>query len=414
MSPSRRGITLALGGGVAALALAVLVLLVQDARHGWPFSRHHDVPGATTAATGAGETPPAKRDSRASVHYDPARLEALGVHFTPVTLEPLDGRASTPAVVTPEESRLAHVHTRVTGWVERLYVSTGDRVSAGSPVAAIFSQELLASQTEYLSAMRRSAEVQGSVVLSSARARLEVLGLTARDIARLERSGAPQRLTTIVAPRGGVVVRRGVTVGTVVDPSTEIATIADLARVWAIVEVPESEATGLRAGGSAILRFPGSARGDIEAPIQFIYPTLTERTRTVRVRFALDNTDGALRPGMYGTATFEASARLAPTLPRDAIVDTGDSQHVFVRAPDGSLEPRKVTLGARSADRVAVLSGVAEGEEVVAGGVFLIDSESRLRAAGSAPAHAGHAPSSTRETPPAAPAPTNEHAGHGG
>jgi Cu(I)/Ag(I) efflux system membrane fusion protein len=413
-TPSRRTtLTLTIGAGVTVLA-TIAFLLVQDARHGWPFSRHHGLSVASPAVAAPSNPDHPARYSRAALQVDPERLEALGVRFTRVTLEPLSGRANYPAAITPEESRLAHVHTRVTGWVEQLHVNTGDRVQAGSPVAAIFSQELLASQTEYLAALRRSADLPGSAVLSSARARLEVLGLAPRDIERLERSGSPQRLTTLVSPRAGVVVKRGVTAGTAVDPSTEIMTIADLSRVWAVVEVPEREAAELRAGAKAVLRFPGSGRTDLEAPIDFVYPTLTERTRTVRVRFTLANADGGLRPGMYGTATFAGAARTMPTLPRDAIVDTGGSQHVFVRGADGTLEPRVVELGPRTADRVAVLSGVTEGDEVVASGVFLIDSESRLRAGGAAASHAGHAPApaDAQESPPPDSAPAPDHSGH--
>jgi Cu(I)/Ag(I) efflux system membrane fusion protein len=154
---------------------------------------------------------------------------------------------------------------------------------------------------------------------------------------------------------------------------------------------------------NANLAFPSAGKPMLTARVEFIYPTLTERTRTVRVRFEVGNSDGALRPGLFGTASFGEATRSALTVPRDAVVDTGETQHVFVRAANGILEPRSVRLGARVADRVEVLEGLAPGETVVASGVFLIDSESRLRASGGG-GHSGHA----------APREQADHSAHGG
>jgi len=217
-----------------------------------------------------------------------------------------------------------------------------------------------------------------------------VLGMSDRDIAALERRGTARRLVTIVAPRGGIVLRRGITTGTAVDPSTELLTIADLERVWVLAELPEADAPAVRVGAQATLAFPGSGRAPFTARVEFIYPTLTERTRAVRVRFTVPNEDGALRPGLYGTATFASTSHEGLTVARDAVVDTGESQHVFVRTADDVLEPRRVRLGARLKDRIEVLDGLAAGEQVVTAGVFLIDSESRLRASGGGTAHGAH------------------------
>jgi Cu(I)/Ag(I) efflux system membrane fusion protein len=415
-SPRRKSmLTLTLGAGVAVVVVAGL-LLVQDARHGWPFTRHHiqtapvagPPPAAANEAANAGA-------ARTAVRIDASQLAQLGVQFETVKPERLGSGGRHPAVITPDESRLSHIHTRVSGWVERLHVSTGDRVRPGQALASVFSQELFASQTEYLSALQRSSATPGSAVQAAARTRLKVLGMSDTDIERLAKSGTVQRLITISSPRAGVVLNRGVTVGTAVDPSTELMTIADLSRVWALAEVPEAESSTVRTGSKARLQFPGAGRASTEALVEFVYPTLTERTRTVRVRFAIDNSAGTLRPGVYGTVSFASSARETLTVPRDSLVETGESQHVFVRTSDGSLDPRVVRLGARVADRVEVLDGLQAGETIVTSGVFLIDSESRLRATGAAPAHAGHSkPGATEAAPPAAPATENEHAGHGG
>ena len=167
--------------------------------------------------------------------------------------------------------------------------TTGQVVRAGEPLARIFSQELLSSQTEYLTARRYAASGLTSAVVESGRTRLGVLGMSEAEIDAIERSGEPMRLVTVVAPQSGVVVHRGISVGTAVDPSTELVTVADLSSVWALAEVPESDSAAIGVGTLATLEFPGSGRAAFNARVEFIYPTLTERTRTVRVRLVVSN-----------------------------------------------------------------------------------------------------------------------------
>jgi Cu(I)/Ag(I) efflux system membrane fusion protein len=233
--------------------------------------------------------------------------------------------------------------------------------------------------------------------------------MTASEIDEIERTGEPKRLVTVVAPRSGVVVNRGVTVGTSVDPSTTLLTIADLSRVWVLAEVPEASIPGVRIGTPAELDFPASGRAPFPARVDFVYPTLTERTRTLRVRLSAPNPTGALRPGLYGNAVFQAAGQNVITVPRDAVVDTGLQQHVFVAVGD-MFEPRAVTVGVQLADRVEIRDGLREGEQIVAAGVFLLDSESRLRATGGAGGHQ-HGTPSGEPKPPAAPG-ADPHAGH--
>jgi Cu(I)/Ag(I) efflux system membrane fusion protein len=288
---------------------------------------------------------------------------------------------------------VSHGHARVSGWVEELYVdTTGAPVRRGQPVAAIFSQELFASQTEYLALLARGRETPSSAALEAARIRLAVLGMNDADIRALEREGVARRLVTVAAPRDGVVLRRNVSIGTAIDPSTELMTIVDLTQVWVLAEVPEAYTQGIEPGTAATLEFPGAGNEPLAATVAFVYPTLTDRTRSVRVRFVVPNAGGTLRPGMYGTASFDAADHEALTIPREAVVETGESQHVFVRTSEGGLEPRRVRLGRRLPERLEVLEGLSAGEQVVSSGVFLIDSESRLRASSGGSGHAAHAP----------------------
>jgi Cu(I)/Ag(I) efflux system membrane fusion protein len=403
-------------GAAAALVLTIGVLLIQHVRHGFPFSLHHNTvatserrPATHAQPEGGGQG----AHPRAPIEIEPSRLSAIGIRLEQVTSETIAKPLRTIASVVPDESRVSHVHTRVAGWIEQLRVNTtGQSVRAGQPLAGIFSQELLSSQNEYLVA-RRATESPRSVVLQGARSRLQVLGMTDAEIRGLEETGEARRLVTVSAPRSGVVIHRGISVGTAVDPSTELLTIADLSRVWVLAEVPEADIPSVQRSTPVRLDFPASGRPTFEAKVDFLYPTLSERTRTLRVRFVVDNRDGALRPGLYGAAEFQLSPRKALTVPRDAIVDTGQTQHVFVVEREGRFVPRTVKLGARLEDRVEVREGLAEGDPIVTSGVFLIDSESRLRASGAGTGHA-HGSSSKPEqgVPPRSEAPTSGHEGH--
>lgn len=410
---------------VVTAAVLVSGLWVQRQRQGWPFSNSAEqaVPAPSPVA-GAGDmasmdmsgatagNPP----SRVAIDVTADTLHTLGVQILPVTREALTETIQAVATVAPDESRISHVHTRVAGWVEQLDVNTtGETVRAGQPLARVFSQELLSSQTEYLAA-RQAVAASGisSAVVAGGRTRLGVLGMTLEEVAAIEASGEPRRLVTVVAPRSGVVVTRGVTVGTAVDPSTPLLTIADLSSVWVLAEVPEASIPSVRSGTSATLDFPASGRAPFTARVHFLYPTLTERTRTLRVRFTVGNARGTLRPGLYGTAAFTVAGTPAITVPRDAVVDTGRQQHVFVAVGE-RLEPRPVTLGLQLADRVEVRTGLNDGDRIVTAGVFLLDSESRLRATGGMGGHAHGStptPEATPATPPKVAVPPDPHAGH--
>lgn len=404
-----RRIGAALVSAVATALVFTIGLWMQHTRSGWPF----DAPiGAShPGATASTEPAAASMNTHSRVPVDATAVGALDIRLETVSRASLAQTVRAVATIVPDESRISHVHTRVAGWIERLDVNTtGEAVREGQPLARIFSQELLSSQAEYLAA-RRNTAASGitSSVLASGRARLGVLGMAADEIAAIEAADEPNRLVTVVAPRSGVVVNRGVAVGTAVDPSTTLLTLADLSRVWVLAEVPEDSITAVRVGTLAELDFPASGRSPFLARVEFVYPMLTDRTRTLRVRFSADNARGALRPGLYGTASFASVGQRVLTVPRDAVIDTGLQQHVFV-ATGAQFEPRPVIVGTQLADRVEIREGLREGERIVAAGVFLLDSESRLRATGGTGGHNHGAPMGTQDAP-TTPNP-DPHAGH--
>ncbi|WP_342114547.1 efflux RND transporter periplasmic adaptor subunit [Pseudoduganella sp. OTU4001] len=367
------------GGLVFALVLA----------RWWPETRHATSAPAPQPAHGT-----AANNGRAEVTLPQGQERSIGLRAAPATLEESVEDQRAAATIVPDESRIFHIHTRVSGWVEKLHVpNTGERVKAGQPIIDIFSQELYASQLDHLAA--RAFVGPPSAVVESGRTRLKFFGMSEREIEGIEATGKARKVVTLYATGSGILAHRGVAAGTAVDPSTEIAVILDLSRVWAIADVPVAATDWVRIGQVAQLQFGQLSR---TAKIEFIEPMVSE-SRTLKVRFALENTDGLLRPGMYGTAAIKAPARKALTVPREAVVDTGEAQYVYQRALDGKYVPRRVRVGRRSGEKIEILDGIEPGAMVVVSGVFLLDSESRLRGSGGQATHGGHGSSTNRPAP---------------
>lgn len=353
--------------GFVAGALAALAVVGV-----WPALRK---PAPDPNATSIGTT--AAPASRVAVEVTGAQARNIGLKLTRVTKGPVNEDLQVVATVVPDESRISHIHARASGWIEKLYVpNTGEMVNRGQPIADLFSQEVYSSQLDHLSA--RAFTGPASAVVASGRARLEFFGMRESDIQAIEKTGKARRVITLYAPASGILAHRGATVGTSVDPSTEIAIVLDLSRVWVIAEVPERSASLIRKGMPARIQLGGFSR---QAAVEFIDPMLSE-TRSLKVRFSLPNADGSLRPGMYGTAAISTARRSALTVPRDAVADTGAAQYVYVQPSAGVYLPRQVRVGVVSGESAEIVDGLVEGEMVVASGVFLLDSESRLRASG--------------------------------
>lgn len=360
-------------------------------------------PQGTQLAAGSAAPTPTPTASRSAVKLATKQTTAIDLQVVAVTEQDVLEDLRVVATVVPDESRISHIHTRIAGWVEKLYVgNTGEYLRAGQPIVDIFSQELFVSQVEYLTA--RTLGGPPSAVAESGRARLHFFGMSESDIKAIEKTGIPRRVVTLSAPHSGILAHRGIAAGTAVDPSTEIAVVLDLSRIWVLAEVPESAASGIKQGMLAELAFGANGKLRIPAKVEFIDPLLTEATRTLKVRFSMPNMQGELRPGMYGTAAFKASTRRALTVPRDALVDTGASQYVYVMTAPGVYQPRVVSVGARLKETVEIIDGLHAQDKVVVSGVFLLDSESRLRASGGqGAAHGGHGQAKAQpvEKPPA-------------
>jgi Cu(I)/Ag(I) efflux system membrane fusion protein len=363
----------------------------------------------------------------AAVQLSPERIQLIGVRTAPVVRQALASELRTIGYVAAREDGLAHIHTRFSGWIEQLAVAqTGEKVTKGQVLATIYSPELLTAQQELLNARRWSTHApappsEGGSATSrervsatsidghgepphgvvadlegDARHRLENMGISAADIDELLRSGQAQRAQKIRSPVSGYVLVKNALTGLYVQPDTELFQVADLSTVWVLADVYEHEVARVRVGAPvrvAVESYPGET---FTGKVRFLYPTLNPETRTLRVRLELPNRALRLRPGMFATVFIDevpyaagervprgaaAAKREGLLVPSSAVVDTGEQQYVFVALGQGRFEPRRVVVGLHADERTELRSGVREGEQVVTTANFLIDSESRLRAA---------------------------------
>jgi Cu(I)/Ag(I) efflux system membrane fusion protein len=330
------------------------------------------------------------------------RIQLMGMRTAKVTRETLAPELRTVGVAAANEKGLAVIQTRFAGWIEQLLLQqTGQRVTKGQVLATIYSPELLTVQQEYLNALRwaggsdvGTSEPGHTATLSAdltqdARRRLELLGISPPEIAEIERTGQPMRALRIRSPVNGYVIEKNAVQGIYVQPGTTLFQVADLSTIWVLADVYEYEVGRIRVGQRAKVAFSSYPDQSFAGSVTFIYPTLNPDTRTMRIRLELKNPQLKLKPAMYGDVYIELERAEGLIVPRDAFVDTGETQYVFIAQPQGRFEPRKVKAGARVDGKVQILEGVAEGETVVTTANFLLDSESRLQAAISGEATTG-------------------------
>jgi multidrug efflux pump subunit AcrA (membrane-fusion protein) len=317
----------------------------------------------------------------------------IGVRTAVVERRAIGDALELVGFVAPDESRLRRVQLRVSGWVQRLHVSrTGQSVRAGEPLLALYSPELYQSEQEFLIETGLRDSLAGSMsgagdmnheaaAAPSAVERLRLLGVPDGEIERLRRERRASTSVTLTAPAAGTVLERGVSQGQYVGADTPLFTIADLSRLWVLADLYEMELPRVHAGETARFTADGLPGRSYAGRIDFVYPTVSSETRTAKARLVLDNPGGLLRPGMFGKVRTGGRGTPSLVVPNEAVVDAGEHRYVFLAHAGGHFEPRRVVVGLESGDDVQILSGLAAGDTVVASASFLIDSESRLKAA---------------------------------
>lgn len=381
------------GGAIAGMALtasaAMALYLVRRTPSGssGPEAMAPTAPMTMDPHTGHGAA--SSPEGFAPVMIEPAQAEAMGLTTEAVAERDFTRHVRTVGVVTVDETRTEHVHTRVRGWIETFDVKfVGKKVRAGQTLASLYSQDVYAAEMELASLARNPG--RSPELLQAARQRLDLWDVPANVIDQVEKTGAPQRTFPIRAPRSGVVVAKQAFEGQFVDPSLELYTISDLSTVWVLADIYDKDVEDVRVGSLARLTIEGQHQ-PIEAKVAFLYPTIDERTRTRKARFELSDRDAELLPGAFVTIEIDAALDRGLAVPESAVIRTGARSIVFV-VHGAHVQPLEVQLGPLVGDFHRVESGLTAGDLVATGAQFLLDSESRLRAT-SAPGggHAGHA-----------------------
>jgi membrane fusion protein, copper/silver efflux system len=334
--------------------------------------------------------PAKERMAPGSVMISPDQQQLMGVRTTTVQRESLVRTIRTTGQVAADETRIAHVHVKVSGWVDKVYVDfVGQLVRKGQPLFTLYSPDLVATQEEYLIARRGEnslatspfAEVRQSAnsLLRAARDRLKLWDISDAQIEKLERTGEVSRTMTFYAPVTGYVTDRKAFPQTSVTPDMELYTVSNLSTVWVMADVYEYELPYLRVGQRAQIQlsyYPGKLWN---GRVAYIYPTLDPQTRTAKVRIDLPNRGFQLKPQMFADVQLQVNYGRQIVVPQEAVLDSGKHQTVFVAAGDGHFEPRLIQAGPQMEGKVVVLSGLRPGETIVSSGNFLIDSESQLK-----------------------------------
>lgn len=325
----------------------------------------------------------------AALELDERSVRLAGVRTEAAAVRPLRRVIRAVGTVSVDETRQHSVQSRVSGWIETLAVAAvGERVTRGGPLLTIYSPELVSTQEELLrtrtlAATAADADIRaGAAALAeAARRRLRLLGVADDFVARLEQGGEVARAVPLRSPASGVVTVREAFAGMAVMPGMELLQVSDLSAVWLEARFYEYEARHVTAGRPVTVQLPHEPGPGLPGVIDYVYPTLDEATRTLRARIVLGNDFGSLRPGMYADVLLDVDQGQALAIPDDAILDTGVRQVVFIALGGGRFVPREVTIGDRAGGLAQVLDGIEPGEQVVVKAAFLLDSESRIRAA---------------------------------
>ncbi|MDA8162146.1 MAG: efflux RND transporter periplasmic adaptor subunit [Desulfobacteraceae bacterium] len=341
---------------------------------------------------GSGPSGPASPSGLATVNLTASAAERAGVTMGTAKIKPLFRDVRTSARITPDETRLFRVNTKVSGWVDRLYVNvTGQAVRKGQPLISIYSPELAATEQEYLSALESAGQLAkspfpsvaggGMDLVSAAKERLRLWDISEGQIERITKTGRAERDLVLYAPASGYVMEKNVLEGQKITAGEPLMVLADLSTVWADADIYETDLPYVKVGMPITFSLPYWPGEKFNGKIGFLDPYLDPKTRTLRARLTIHNPKGLLKPGMYGVARlrYPLGDRLA--VPVSAVLSTGEHNIVFRAGRGGTITPIYVTLGPRSGDDVEVVAGLKPGDRVVTSANFLIDSESSLKAA---------------------------------
>jgi Cu(I)/Ag(I) efflux system membrane fusion protein len=318
-----------------------------------------------------------------TIQISPEKQQLIGVKFGTAEYTSVGETLRAVGKIAIDETRVVRVHPKVEGWIEHVSADfMGAPVKKGDPLLTVYSPEMLASQKEYLLAVKAHDILQdGDSIVAAARKRLELWDLSATQIDQLEQTRTPIQSITIFSPASGVITSRNSFANQRITPETELYAITDLTRVWVMADLFENDLPKVHQGQTALVKMPYAAGGDFLAKVEHILPQVDPQTRTTKVRLEAANAAMKLRPDMFVDVEFAIGGARQLTVPVDAVLNAGSRQTVFIDRGNGYLEPRAVETGDQVGDRIVITAGLKPGERIVTSANFLIDSESQLKSA---------------------------------
>jgi Cu(I)/Ag(I) efflux system membrane fusion protein len=331
------------------------------------------------------------------------KQQMIGLKTVEVSLRQLSKVIRTVGRIEFDERKLSTVNAKFEGWIEKLYIDyTGKQVRKGEPLAEVYSPELVATQQEFINAVKwsrqnsdgKKGEIQtmlsrdADTLVDAARQRLKFWDISDEQIKKIEESGKSVRTLTLYSPVNGYVVQKMAIQGMRVMPGEKLFDIADLSTIWVVADIYENELSMVKQGQKARITMSYLPGRDMNAVIDYVYPSLSADTRTAKVRFIVPNTGLQLKPQMFTNVEITIPVGRKLAVPSSAVLDTGTRQIVYVDKGDGYFEPREVRAGLRVEEMIEILDGVKQGEKIASSAIFLIDSEAQLK--GVKPLSGGH------------------------
>lgn len=340
----------------------------------------HGNPPPAAKAPEQKKAEPRKEDPRVPVEVPVEQQSKMGLKVAKAGKRKVDHTIRTVGTVTADQTKEAHVHTRINGWIEDVFADyVGKEIKKKQPLYSLYSPDLVSTQEEYLSARKQGST--GQEIAKAALQRLRLWNVPETEISKLTQSGRAKRALTFESPVDGIIVNKTAIKGMYITPEMELYYIADLSKVWIIVTLYEYDLASISVGDETVIQLPYDANRTLKGKISYIYPEVEMETRTAKARIEMPNPDQKLKPGMFANVELKKNLGDAIVIPDDAVIDTGVRRIVFVRSQNSRFEPREVKVGARVGQEFIVLSGLKENEEVVVSAHFLIDAESKLQAA---------------------------------
>jgi Cu(I)/Ag(I) efflux system membrane fusion protein len=314
------------------------------------------------------------------LEMSPQRQQLIGVVFAKVERRPLSLSLRASGRVQVDETQVADVVLKYDAYVEKLFVNqTGQAVKAGQPLLVLYSPELLASEQDYLVAIRSRGVPGNEQLVRAAEERLRLWGLSDAQIAGLRKRGIAGPRATIRSPVSGAVLEKNVVAGTRAAAGNVLYRIGNLGRIWVLADLFESDAPYVQPGQPATMTLPWASGASWRGTVEFVYPTVDEKTRAVRARLQFPNARLSLKPGMFVDVNVGVPLGNRLAVPDSALLASGEHRYAFVKRGEGQLQATEVRIGAMAGDYDEVLAGLTEGEEVATQATFLLSSEAQLR-----------------------------------